>query len=767
MEIVKKSFQVIGLKLNSDTKTWAVVGPDRSVMSLEYHPAFETLYPRNSMFPCVREVGRAGAKYRIDWEAIYSNIYEEGCEYDFNAVEILENSKNFSKSIVLQDDYGFRFILHRPTKTDLSKVGGKIICKVTDINIDGLVLETTSSGITYDEDLQQINDDLFDKLHNSRADTFREFNKRSFRGVWKSVIDKYPDTAHFIYELLQNADDAKATEVTILLGKNSLIFKHNGSVHFSVTDDDDESITPGHINSITGIGDSTKGDESSTNKIGKFGIGFKSVFQYTDAPEIYDDYFRFRIRDYIVPERLERDHDNREEGETLFLIPFKNPKAAFNEIGSKLKVLANGTLFLHNLTQIRWKNLVSGESKTYSKKITETYTSTRGILLEKLSLSDYKSVKQMLMFSKSIEIIGEGKHRIYVGYYLHENGAIDTGIRPKVHCFFPTSEKFDTCIITHAPFLLVDNRQQIKPREKTNEILVEELGKLAADSLCELRDLGQREGRQLLNENIAKIVPWDEYNPYASSYRSADESLIKTSAIVNPCVQKIKNAELLLSEDNRYLRACHIYQVTPVSLASLLNASQLKALRKSDHEIGILCPALNELYYYDISEDVGLKFYTTQDFAGDITAEFMAAQPLAWVNRLFAFLNNEVRKTWLPDEKNPYFLNAPIIETLKGEWVRPYLEGHINVFSEGNPDEYNVVSQNMLASHQASKFLKEIGCKEPDQLDYINTHILERYQESVKEFDDDDLLSDFSVILKYYYTASIESREKMMEKARR
>ena len=87
MEIVKKSFQVIGLKLNSDTKTWAVVGPDRSVMTLEYHPAFETLYPRNSMFPCVKEVGRAGAKYRIDWEAIYSNIYEEGCEYDFNAVD--------------------------------------------------------------------------------------------------------------------------------------------------------------------------------------------------------------------------------------------------------------------------------------------------------------------------------------------------------------------------------------------------------------------------------------------------------------------------------------------------------------------------------------------------------------------------------------------------------------------------------------------------------------------------------------------------------
>ena len=746
---------------------WAVVGPEREVLNLDYHPAFELLYPRNTLFPCMRDIARDGSKYQVDWEEIYSNIYEADCEYDFQAESVTEDPNTFAKRIVVKDNYGFKFKLKHPTREDLKRVGGTITCLVTQVSATGLELQSTSAGPTHEEEVSSINDALFDKLHDSREDTFREFNKRSFRGVWKSVIDKYPDTAHFIYELLQNADDAKATEVNIILGKKGLIFKHNGSIHFSVTDDEDEMVTPGHINSITGIGDSTKGDDSSTNKIGKFGIGFKSVFQYTDAPEIYDDLFRFRIRDYIVPERLEKDHDSREEGETLFLIPFKYPQAAYDEISAKLKVLANGTLFLHNLTMIRWKNLVTGESNTYSKSITETFVSDRKILLEKLSLSDYKSVKQMLMFSREVSIKGEGRHRIYVGYYLNGNGAIDTGIRPRVYCFFPTSEKFGTCMIMHAPFLLVDNRQQVKPREKTNEILVEELGKLAADTLCELRDLGLREGRPLLNENIFKITQWDHFNPWASHYRQADDSLITKSAIIDPCIQKIKTDELLLSEDNRYLRANQIYQVSPISLASLLTASQLKTLRKSESNIGILCPALNELDYDEIAEEISLQSYTTPLFADDITPEFMAAQPLPWINRLFAFLNNEVRKSWQPEEKNPYFLRAPIIETLKGEWVTPFLEGHINVFLDGDPEEYNVVSQNMMASHQATKFLKEIGCKEPDQLDYINTHILERYQDSIKEFDNDELLSDFSVILKYYVTASIESREKMMEKARR
>lgn len=627
--------------------------------------------------------------------------------------------------------------------------------------------ESTSRDNSYDDNMQHQNDDLFDKLHKSRVSTFREFNKRSFRGVWKSVIDKYPDTAHFIYELLQNADDAKATEVNILLSEQSLIFKHNGSVHFSVTDDDDENITPGHINSITGIGDSTKGDENSTNKIGKFGIGFKSVFQYTDAPEIYDDYFRFRIRDYIVPERLEKDHEKRGAGETLFLIPFKEPEIAFNEIKSKLEVLANGTLFLHNLNLISWENLVTRESRIYSKTITDSYTSKRKILLEKLSLSDYKGTKQILLFSRNVVLKGEGTHRIYVGYYLNESGAIDTTIRPKVHCFFPTSEKFDLCIITHAPFLLVDNRQQIKPREKTNDILVEELGKLAADTLCELRDLGQKEGKLLLNENIAKIVPWEDYDQYYSNYRSSDDTLISKSVIIQYCIQKIKNTELLLSEDNNYYRADDIFWVNPVSLASLLDASKLKALRKSDHNIGILCQALNKQESFGMVRKVGIKSYTTEIFAGDITAGFMADQPMDWVNRLFTFLNNEVRKTWTPDEKNPYFLNVPIIETLKGEWVKPFEKGHINVYTEGNPNEYNVVSQNMLASRQAKKFLEDIGCKEPDQLDYIITHILERYQDDESDYDKDKRISDFLIILEYYNKASIESREKMMEKARR
>lgn len=80
--------------------------------------------------------------------------------------------------------------------------------------------------------------ELFDALHTSRTEDMKTFNKKSYRGVWSSIIEKYPETAHFVYELLQNADDAVAEDVEIILKSNEMLFKHNGKKHFDITSED-------------------------------------------------------------------------------------------------------------------------------------------------------------------------------------------------------------------------------------------------------------------------------------------------------------------------------------------------------------------------------------------------------------------------------------------------------------------------------------------------------------------------------------------------
>lgn len=165
---------------------------------------------------------------------------------------------------------------------------------------------------------------LFLKLSADRAENANTLEKPSMRGIKTSVVEKYSDQAHFIYELLQNADDAEAAYAKFILEKERLIFVHNGKRHFSVTDpeteeQDKESRTLGDINSITAVGLSNKSEAS----IGKFGVGFKAVFQYTSTPYIYDTNYIFKIDRFIVPVLLDNDFPGRNNEETVFVFPFK------------------------------------------------------------------------------------------------------------------------------------------------------------------------------------------------------------------------------------------------------------------------------------------------------------------------------------------------------------------------------------------------------------------------------------------------------------
>ena len=103
----------------------------------------------------------------------------------------------------------------------------------------------------------------FQALSQDRAESADMLEKPSMRGIKNSVVEKYSDQAHFIYELLQNADDARATNARFILEPNRLIFAHNGTRHFSVSnpaneDRDSQEGKLGDINSITSIANSNK-----------------------------------------------------------------------------------------------------------------------------------------------------------------------------------------------------------------------------------------------------------------------------------------------------------------------------------------------------------------------------------------------------------------------------------------------------------------------------------------------------------------------------
>ena len=107
---------------------------------------------------------------------------------------------------------------------------------------------------------------------------------------------RYGDRSHFIYELLQNAEDALARRqgweglrsVRFHLTPSELRVRHCG-IPFDEAD----------VESICGIGASTK--DARLTEIGRFGIGFKSVYAYTDRPEVHSGPEDFAIEHYVLP----------------------------------------------------------------------------------------------------------------------------------------------------------------------------------------------------------------------------------------------------------------------------------------------------------------------------------------------------------------------------------------------------------------------------------------------------------------------------------
>jgi hypothetical protein len=186
----------------------------------------------------------------------------------------------------------------------------------------------------------------FENLRQKRLRYVESARENNFEEGLKSLLSElYPDNAHFIYELLQNAEDALATTVEFTLEADRLTVSHDGTRPFSIDD----------IESITGIGQSTKKDDPT--QIGKFGVGFKAVFAYTTRPEIRSGAHSFAIEDLFVPTAIDR---TAPPTRTTFTFPFdredKPAETARSEVERGLRDLDEKTLlFLNHIRTITYE----------------------------------------------------------------------------------------------------------------------------------------------------------------------------------------------------------------------------------------------------------------------------------------------------------------------------------------------------------------------------------------------------------------------------
>lgn len=326
---------------------------------------------------------------------------------------------------------------------------------------------------------------IIEEVRLDREDLARVLKKHT--GIRKIVEDLYPDSAHFIYELLQNAEDTGATATKFILTRTSLTFEHNG-----------RPFEPQDIYAITDIGEGTKANDE--DKIGRFGIGFKAVFAYTETPRIWSPTTSFEISELVLPSELPKKPQLGDV--TRFDFPFNNPKkpaaAAYAEVEQGLNELSETTLlFLSHIKSIAWElpNDVKGEVVRIShsehhievrKKIKETTTARSHYLRFTAPVEGLE--KQRIAIAFALDRLNKDK-AVNSKKPLAEQFRIVPVSRGDVAVFFPAEKETSGLRFhLHGPFVPELSRASIKDTP-ANVPLFQQLARLAARSLHAIRDL--------------------------------------------------------------------------------------------------------------------------------------------------------------------------------------------------------------------------------------------------------------------------------------
>jgi hypothetical protein len=549
--------------------------------------------------------------------------------------------------------------------------------------------------------------------------------------------DFYPDQAHFIFELLQNAEDAEATEAAFLLTGTSCIFEHNGKRAFTESD----------VRAITGIHNSTK--TNAPDQIGKFGIGFKSVFVYTITPIIYSKDFSFKISRLVHPEPIKGDPKIGDK--TRFELPFNNPRKsaedAYAEVEAGLTELAETTLlFLSNLESIRWQIDEKASGEVRRVRHSENY-----IEITKKADGESKASSHFLRFSNSVE--GLGKQHVSIAFELNlrpdvtefdpqQALAQQLKIAPadpgRVAVFFPAGKEASGLRLhLHAPFVPELSRASIK-KTLANDPLIKQLADLAAASLHSIRDLN------LLTEEFLGVLPNpqdsipSQYEPIRSAIIAEmnNESLTPThSGSYAPAKRLLRGSasvkELLAPEDVEFLID---YEEAPFQWA--IGATQ----KDSNADRFLSGLAITE---WDIDQYMELlwnkTYFKSSGPPCNITKAqlmaWLAAKPDEWHQKMYALFHTHIH-TWSEHERNSALdcLNRLYIVRLSngeyGKGSECYFPGNRTERDDALPRVAEGVytsGEDRAEQEAARKLLEEIGVREAGETDQVQAILTQRY----------------------------------------
>ncbi len=578
-----------------------------------------------------------------------------------------------------------------------------------------------------------------------KANNERRYGTDVGRYGKRLLTDLYDDRTHFIYELLQNAEDAlrRRTEsppsrtVRFDLSEYALRISHHG-----------KPFDRGDVEGVCGIALGTK--QEDVTQIGRFGIGFKSVYGFTERPEIHSGDEDFGIDSFVWPSAqsaIERDPD-----QTVFIMPLRNPDVDGEEIAKGLRRISLDTLlFLREIDTIEW-SIPDGESGTYIRQSVpwDKHKHVRRVTVIGVSTDHDDVERDWLVFSRptygAADVLAG---HVEVAFLMKDERIVPVSHSPLV-VFFPTVVETNLGFRIQGPYRTTPSRDSVPEADEWNQQCVENTGDVLVDALVWLRD------HEMLDVDVLRCLPidqrkFDDESRFAPLYESVKEAF--------------RSQELLPIFGGGYATAAGVKLARTQELRELFDRKQLERLFKSKHSISWLTDTISQDRTPDLRaylmEDLGVDEITPQTILRKLNTSYLQHQSNGWMCRLYEFLKGQAAL-------HRQAKDVPIIRLSDDTHVPAFVGDAPQAFLPGPvKTEFPTVHEGACRSADAKQFLRMICLSEPHLVDDVILYVLPKYGEEKLHISDSDYAADIDRILAASQTKEIDKRGELIQRLRR
>ena len=586
----------------------------------------------------------------------------------------------------------------------------------------------------------------------------------------------YSDSNHFVYELIQNAEDARATCVVFEYHDDKVCFYHDGKPF-------DEADVIG----VSSMLETTKADDAQT--IGKFGMGFKSVFKYTCEPEIYTDEEAFRIKNYLLPEEIETGWDYKYEmqeglnyslnGEvyipfkqsehlTKVVLPFQKREKTGevhridgSDIILKLKELEPEILlFLQHIKSLFW---IDASKRKYERFILmdQEDPNLKVCQLKGNAASANSKRYEDLYFYKYIRDVHHakmGNAQVSLAFQTnYQQKSIQKIDNPDIWVFFPTRDRTTLPCLLHGSFETAVSREKLMRPSEFNDTLLKAAVGLFSEAVLDFKRRG------LITQSFIRQILMTAFND--ATLPGLKKSM--TELFVTNSLLPVRGDKLVSVNE-----AC---VAVPFDLVDLSQNELFNDSFSKEKEYVVLndekSAGFSE-YYSWLKDDLKVALYSIDAWAKGISKKFESHTKKANYDLMQEFyefldeykLSEYTKESKITRKKSAYeedvqlyvkrawsvLKTARVLINAENDYIAAYNEDSEEQVYLSSTSEYHKIAKaaivlSFITENYKALLEDSFGVKEFDNFEYVKGKVLVKYSHTPKAVElSDDFVREYA-----------------------